>query len=237
MKDRKFRTGSSALALVIALGAPAVAGAENLDFNYVEVNYVDVDVDYSESLVEGEDSISLETDSGSGFHVGGAWQAWDDLHLFGEYSQASQDMVLALLIDGEALAGAGDFDVVRYRVGVGYAVELSDAMRGYGRVSLDGIEFKDFKIDGASLGDLDVDDDGFGAELGVLWAAIPGLHVQAQARYTSVGEINDGDGSSFDSDLLFGLAARWHFSQRMAVQVGYEVGAIDTWNVGARLTF
>jgi len=218
-----------------ALGMPAAAGAQDLDFNYIEANYVNVDVDYSESLVEGEDTISLATDSGSGFHVGGAWQVWENLHLFGEYSQASQDMALAALIDGEEFAGKGDFDVVRYRIGVGYAFELSNTMRAYGRVSFDSIEFKDFEVDGENFGDLD--DDGFGAEAGLLWAATPAVHLQAQVRYTSVGEIDDENGSGFDADVLFGVAARWHLSETIALQAGYETGEIDTWNVGVRFAF
>jgi hypothetical protein len=218
-----------------ALGIPAAAGAQDLDFNYVELNYVNVDVDYSESLTEDGDTFSLETDSGSGFHVGGAWQVWEDLHLFGEYSRSSQDVAVAAVIDGEELAGEGDFDVVRYRLGIGYAFELTDAMRAYGRVSFDSIEFSDFEVDGENLGDLD--DDGFGAELGLLWAATPKVHLQAQARYTSVGEINEGNGSGFDADLLFGVAARWHYSERMAVQAGYEAGEISTWNAGVRFAF
>lgn len=235
MKNCTTRKGSSALALVAALGIPAAAGAQALDFNYVELNYVNVDVDYSESLTEGEDTISLETDSGSGFHFGGAWQVWDALHLFGEYSRSSQDVALAADIDGEAFAGKGDFDVVRYRIGVGYAFELSRAMRAFGRVSFDSIEFKDFEVDGESLGDLD--DDGFGAELGLLWAATPKVHLQAQARYTSVGEINDGDSGGFDADVLVGVTGRWFLTPQFALQAGYETGQIDTWNVGARLTF
>jgi hypothetical protein len=235
MNNCTTRKGSSALALMAALGIPAAAGAQDLDFNYVELNYVNVDVDYSESLTEGGDSISLATDSGSGFHFGGAWQVWDDLHLFGEYSRSSQDVALAAVIGGEEFAGAGDFDVVRYRIGVGYALELTDAMRAYGRVSFDSIEFADFEVGGESVGDLD--DDGLGAELGVLWAATPTVHMQAQARYTSVGEISDGDGSGFDADLLFGIAARWHYSERIAVQAGYEAGEISTWNAGVRFAF
>ncbi|MFU8822023.1 MAG: hypothetical protein ACNA8G_10765 [Gammaproteobacteria bacterium] len=38
-----------------------------------------------------------------------------------------------------------------------------------------------------SLGDLD--DDSFGAALGLLWAAAPSVHLQAQARYEA-GEIS-----------------------------------------------
>lgn len=235
MKICTTRTCSSALALMAALGVPAAAGAQDLDFNYIELNYVNVDVDYSESLAEGPDSISLETDSGSGFHLGGAWQAWEDLHVFGEYSQSSQDLEVAAVLDGEEFSGKGDFDVIRYRVGVGYAFELTDAMQAYGRVSYDSIEFQDFELEGESLGDLD--DDGFGAELGMLWAATPAVHLQAQARYTSVGELDDGSGSGFDADLLFGVAGRWHYSERIAVQAGYEAGEISTWNAGVRFAF
>jgi hypothetical protein len=162
-----------ALAVAAALAVPLAASAQGLGFNYLEANYVNVDLDLSESFTDEEGTFSLETDNGDGFHIGGAWEVWENLHLFGEYSQASQDLVLTLTIGGETESVKDDFDVIRYRVGLGYAYPVSDEMSLYGRVSYDYLEF-DFDVDS-------VDDSGVGAEVGLVWAAMPQFHLQPYA--------------------------------------------------------
>lgn len=235
MKTHDIRQYSSALALMATLAVSSAAAAKELDFNYIEGNYVDIDVDYSQSFAEGGDSISLKTDSGSGFQVGAAWEVWENWHVFADYAGASQDIALDAVLDGEAFSGSGDFDVIRYRIGVGYGFDMSDSMVAYARVSFDSIEFQDFEVDGEDLGD--IDDDGFGVELGMLWAVTPQLHLQGQLRYTSVGELDDEEGSSFDGDMLYGISGRWHLSDTFALQAGYEAGEISTWHAGVRFAF
>lgn len=235
MKNHSNHSVSGILAIGAALVLPAAASAADPGFSFVELNYVNVDADYSEAYSEGGDSLSLKTDAGAGLQVGGAFEFGDHWHVYGEYSQADQDVDFSAVIDGESMTASGGFDVVRYRLGVGYAFEMSDVMQAYGRATLDGIEIKDFKLDGEDLGDSD--DDGFGAELGMLWAPMPALHLQAQVRYTSVGKLDEESEDGFDSDVLFGVSGRWHFTEKLAVQAGYEAGDISTWQAGIRLAF
>jgi hypothetical protein len=226
------RKTTVALAVAMALGLPMAAGAQSLNFNYIEANYVNVDLDLSESFTDEDGAFSLKTDSGGGFHIGGAWEVWETVHLFGEYSQADQDLKGEVTFNGETVPFKESFDVIRYRLGIGYAIPFANEMSVYGRVSYDYLEF-DF--DGGS-----VDDDGVGAELGLLWAATPEFHVQPYLRYTSVGEVDSGDedlSDSFDSDVLFGVGARYFFTPNFALQAGYEYGEIKTWNIGARFAF
>jgi opacity protein-like surface antigen len=230
--DHMFnRKTTLALAVAMALGLPVAASAQGLNFNYLEANYVNVDVDISESFTDEDGTFSLSTDSDYGFHVGGAWEVWENLHLFGEYSKASQDLELTGTIDGVTGSFKDDFDVIRYRFGLGYAYPVSGEMSLYGRVSYDYLEF-DFDVDS-------VDDDGFGAEVGLLWAAMPQFHVQPYVRYTSVGEVDTSEDSSdsFDSDVLVGVGARYFFTENFALQGAYEYGEIRTWSVGVRFAF
>lgn len=222
------RNRTVALAVAMALGLPLAASAQELDFNYLEANYVNVDADFSDSFTDEDGTFSLETDSDDGFQIGGAWEVWETLHLFGEYSTASQDVKVS---DGTGSA-TGDFDVIRWRLGVGYAMPTSDVMSVYGRVSYDYIEFDDF---GAGLGS--TDDSGVGAELGLLWAVMPQLHLQPYVRYTAVGEVDPEKSDTFDSDVLVGGQARWFFTENFALQAGYEYGEIATWNIGGRFAF
>jgi hypothetical protein len=224
-----------ALAVVVALGAPAAAGAQDFSFTYLEGGYIAGfvnDVEDSGTITDNGSTFELETDSGGGGFIGGAWQFWGNMHLFGEYSLTSQDLEVSDGID----TVEGDFDVVRWRIGVGYAYPFSPTMGFYGRLSFDNAEFKDVKVAGFNL-DVDADDDGIGAEVGMIWAATPVIHLQGHVRYTSVGEVAGEGSDPFDSDILVGLNGRWYFRPDIALITGYELGKITTWNVGVRFAF
>jgi len=223
-----------ALAVVAALGAPTAAGAQDLGFTYLEGGFIAGfvnDVEESGAFTDNG-TIELETDAGGGGFIGGALQFWDNMHLFGEYSSASQDLEISDGIDTDE----GDFDVVRWRIGVGYAYPFSSTASFYGRLSFDSAEFKDVRVAGFDL-DADADDDGIGGEVGMIWAAKPVLHLQGHVRYTSVGEVVTEGSDTFDSDTLVGLNARWYIRPNIALITGYEFGKITTWNLGVRFTF
>ena len=224
-----------ALAVAVALGAPAATGAQDLGFTYLEgglvAGFVN-DVEESGLITDNGSTFELETDAGGGGFIGGAWQFWENLHLFGEYSQASQDLEVSDGID----TVEGDFDVVRWRVGVGYAYPFSPTMAFYGRLSFDNAELKDVQVAGFNL-DVDVDEGGIGGEVGMIWAATPVIHVQGHVRYTSVGAVTTDGSATFDSDTLVGLNGRWYFRPDIALVTGYEYGGITTWNVGVRFGF
>jgi len=66
-----------ALAVAVALGTQAAAGAQDFSFTYLE-----------------------------GGFIGGAWQFGENMHLFGDYSATSQDLEVSDGIGGE-VAGEG----------------------------------------------------------------------------------------------------------------------------------
>ena len=223
-----------ALAVVVALGAPMAAGAQDLKFTYLEGGYIAGfvnDVEESGAFTDNG-TFELETDSGGGGFIGGAWQFWQNMHLFGEYSSTGQELEISDGIDAEQ----GEFDVVRWRIGVGYAYPFSPSASFYGRLSFDNVEFKDIRVAGFDL-DADVNDDGIGGEVGMIWSATQALHLQGHVRYTSVGEVVTEGSDTFDSDTLIGLNGRWHFRPNIAFITGYEFGKITTWNLGVRFTF
>ena len=114
------------------------------------------------------------------------------MHLFGEYASLGQEL--------EILSGTdtvtGEYDVVRWRIGVGYQSPVSETLAYYGRLSLDQLEFKDARADGFNL-DVDTDDSGIGAEIGAIWAATQTFHLQGHARYTAVGGIASSGSDPF----------------------------------------
>jgi hypothetical protein len=223
MNTRKV---SLAIAIAAALALPVAAQARS-DFNYIEVNYIDVDADFSDTVEVDEGVFSAKTSADSGFQVAGSWELWEGIHLFGEYSSAGQD--LTFTANGDRLRG--DFDIIRWRLGAGYAMPVSPDFTVYGRVSYDYAE-----IDSVTIGGLDLggdDDSGIGAELGALWKVAPEFQLQGWVRYSDVGDILE----DFDSDVLFGFGGRWFVTEQVALQAGYEHGEISTWNVGVRFAF
>jgi hypothetical protein len=224
-----------ALAAAVALGAPAAARAQDLGFSYLEGGFVGGfvnDVEESGTITDDGGTLELETDSNSGGFIGGAWQFSENLHLFGEYALAGQDLEVSDGID----TVEGEFDLVRWRVGVGYSYPFSPKVALYGRVSFDNVELKDVQVTGFDL-DIDADDDGVGGEVGMLWAATPAIHLQGHVRYTSVGAVTTDGSGTFDSDTLVGLNGRWYFRPNFALVTGYEFGGITTWNLGVRFAF
>lgn len=224
-----------ALAVALALGVPAAAGAQDLGFTYLEGGFIAGfvnNVEESGTITGNGSTFELETDAGGGGFIGGAWQFGENMHLFGEYSSASQDLEVSDGID----TVEGDFDVVRWRIGVGYAYPVSPTTGFYGRLSFDNVELKDVKVAGFDL-DADADEDGIGGEVGMIWAATPAIHLQGHVRYTSVGEVVAEGSDTFDSAILVGLNGRWYFRPDIALVSGYEYGKITTWNVGVRFSF
>jgi len=138
------------------------------------------------TITDNGSTLELETDSGGGF-IGGAWQFWENLHLFGEYSSASQDLEVSDGVD----TVEGDFDVVRWRIGVGYAYPFSPTTAFYGRVSFDNAELKDVQVPGFNL-DTDIDEDGIGR-----WYFRPGIALVTGYEYGQITTWNVGVRFSF----------------------------------------
>jgi hypothetical protein len=224
-----------ALAAALALGAPTAVAAQDLDFNYLEGGFIGGfvnDVEDSGTITGDGGPLELESDAGGGGFIGGAWQFGENVHLFGEYSSASQDLEAS---DGNASV-EGEFDVVRWRIGVGYAYPVSARTGFYGRLSFDNVEFKDLSVAGFDL-DADVDENGIGGEVGMIWAATPAIQLQGHLRYTAVGGVASGGSDAFESDVLVGVNGRWYFRPDFALVTGYEFGKITTFNLGVRYSF
>jgi hypothetical protein len=224
--------------LIPALAALGTAGAAPAapavgDFGYIELNYLDVDVDLDERVGSGDSSIGVSTDDGTGIGFGAAWRFRDVWHLYFDYGATDQTLTTAGTIDGEPFRLQGDFDVTRIRVGLGYARLVRDDLRLYVRAGLDAIDFDEVSSgpDDAS----DTDDAGPGGELGARWAFAGPVELQGHVRYTTVGEVDVTGVDEFDDDLLFGLALRWRLTRHFSVQAGAETGEILTWYVGGRV--
>jgi hypothetical protein len=233
MTANRTTDASAALLLTCALLLSGIAYADKLSFNYVEANYQVVDVDIDETVTDGSDSLTLQSDDDDGFDVAGAWEFYEHFHVFAAYSKASNDFEGSAIIGGVTASASGDFDVVRARGGIGYGWPLNEQWTMYSRLTWDYIE-----LDDISVGDLDADsqdDDGVGFEAGLRWLPLSSLELQAYGRYSDVGKLDADNG--FDDDILGGIQGRWYFTERFAIQAGYEYGDISSYGGGLRFAF
>lgn len=212
----------------------AMAQAGDIGFTYAEGGIIGGFVNDIETsgAVTGSGPLDIESDADGGGFIGGAWQFSNQMHLFGEYASLGQE----LEIRNDINTATGDYDVVRWRIGVGYQYNVSETLTYYGRLSLDHLALKDASVAAFNL-DIDADDSGIGSEIGVIWAATPTFYLQGHARYTSVGGVASSGSDPFETDVLFGVNGRWNFLPNMALVTGYEFGKITTFNVGVRFAF
>ena len=117
----------------------ASAGAE-INWNYFDIDFVNVDVDFSETIVDDELEAGVSTDNDYGYRFGVAWQFYENLHVFGDYSSVENDVTITPIGDMEFEPIDGKFDVTRWRVGIGYGLPVNPDLNVYGRMSYDFID-------------------------------------------------------------------------------------------------
>ena len=223
-----------ALTIFTILSNNPMAQAEDIGFTHIEGGIIGGFVNDIETsgAVMGSAPLDVESDADGGGFIGGAWQFSNQIHLFGEYASLGQELEIRTDIN----TASGEYDVVRWRIGVGYQYNVSETMAYYGRLSLDQLELKDASVEGFNL-DIDTDDSGIGSEIGIIWAATPTFHLQGHARYTAVGGVASSGSDPFETDFLIGVNGRWNLLPNMALVSGYEFGKITTFNVGVRFAF
>jgi hypothetical protein len=133
------------LTAAVLAGASFTASAGDLSYTWLEGGYVRSDRD--------------ALGSGNGFGVRGSGAITDSLHFYGAYERSDQDEV----------------DLVNWRAGLGYNLEVNDRVDLIGRVSYEGADY-DFLGDG----------NGFGVEVGVRAALNPAFEASAGVRYANL---------------------------------------------------
>jgi len=226
---------SAGLTLGLGLLIAGSAAAE-ISYSYIEADYINVDTNIAARITDTDVDARVSTSDDSGFQVGGAWEFYRNVHVFGQYSKAKNDFGISGTLFGAPLSVSGDFDVIRWRAGLGYAYPISEVLSAYGQLSYDYIELDNIDLSGSNS-DLSGDDSGVGLQGGLRFAPFEPSELFAYVRYSSVGDVEIDSSSEFSDDILYGFGGRYFVTDRIGVQIGYEVGQIDTLNVGARFAF
>lgn len=233
--------GMTAIAL---LTCAASLQAADIDFNYVDVNVGIFDLDFDQTVSSGGDTISLQTDDDVSFYASGAWQPFEGsvgwftrVHVFAAAGISENDLEGSITSGTVTTSGSGSLDIIQARVGVGYSQPLFDDFNLYGRVTWDYFEFKDADIGIIDFDD--VDESGVGGEAGARWLIRERFELQGYVRYSDNGKIEEltFDNIELDDDIIGGVAGRWYFTDRFALQVNGEFGESTTYGAGLRFAF
>lgn len=220
----QIATSTMLAAGLLALPLSGMA-AEGLSYGYLEIDYVNLDVDEP-----GDDVFDRDFDNGGGWGIQASVPLTDTFFIFGGYSDTEADFSF---FDNAGVLVPGDTDVKRFDIGVGFALPINDMSDLVLRGAYSDIDYDDFDFGAGpsvGLGDLD-DDPSDGFFVDVAWRAqfTNVLEGSIGARYT---EIENLDGLSLIGNLMY------EFSPNLGINLSVDAGDdLMTWGLGARYSF
>lgn len=220
------------LAGLLIFPLAAAAQREDLNYTWLEVMYMYLDIDELGS----NDSIS-DWDDGDGVAISGSYgfsnspfdfiETW---FIFANYSETENDVDF---VDDFGIRRPADSDIIRFDVGVGAAMPLNDMSHIVARIAYSDIDIDDFSFgatDTTSISDLRKDDsDGFFIDAAWRGQVTPAIELTGGLRYT---DIEKTDQVSFIGNALFEINQSWGIT--VATEIGDELTTIGA---GVRYTW
>lgn len=220
------QAGKVALLAAGLAGMPAAMAAEGLSYAFVELDYINQDVDQAnESGIFRDDF-----DNGGGYGLKASLPIAERFYVFGNYFNTESDFSF---VNNENVVIPGDTDVKRLEVGAGFilpASPTSDVLLSAGYTDID---YGSFNLGaGSSIRPADLDDDpSDGFLLDVSWRAQLTDRVEGRigGRYTEIEEVN---GLSLVGNVMY------EFTPNVGVNLSVDAGEeLLTWGLGARYSF
>lgn len=204
----------------------SVNAAEGLSYTYLELDYINLDIDE----VGDSGSVIDDLDNGSGWGARGSFALSPSWFAFAEYSVTESD---ASFVDDLNQFFSSDTDIHRLDLGVGYHNSMNantDLVLRAAYTDIDTDEF-DFGATGnTSINDLQDDSsDGFFVDAGVRSQLMDRLEGSVGVRYT---DLENFDNLSVIGNLMY------EFSPSMGLNFGIEAGSdISHYLLGLRFSF
>ena len=226
-----------AVAAVLALSClPGAASAQELRYSWLDMSYVNQDVDRSGTLPSPgipDQIVEVNATDGRGVRFRGSLGSWKGFYITVDY--ASSDIDLAGSVNNPALPEPDvfedEFDYTAIRGGLGFKYEILENTDIYAELTYDSLDF-DF---GSFAGEnFDMDRQEVGATLGIRRLFGDHLTVQAYGRQTGVGDADLTTGE-FDSDTLFGVGIAMEFVRGFSLVADTEIGEFTNISVGFRI--
>lgn len=205
----------------------AADNPNGLSYGYVEVDYLNLDIDQP-----GEGNVfEGDWDNGDGFGVSASFPLGERFFIFGDYSSTDSDFNF---IDNTNRFIPANVDVKRVNLGAGAAFPMSDRSDLVVSGAYSDIDFGSFGFgatpDNNSIDDLNEDpSDGFIADVRIRSQWTQAMEGSIGARYT---DLEATDGLSLVGNVLFELSPTWGIN--LQVDAGDE---LITYGAGVRMTF
>jgi opacity protein-like surface antigen len=222
-------------AVLAACTAPFSAfAANNISYNYIEAEYVVLDVDMYEDD-DAFDNIIEDADDGDGFRIGGSYAFTNNLFIFGNYSQTKADFTF---IGDTNLRVPADTDIKTLQVGLGYFTPINANLDFVVRAAYMDVDYDEFSLGQTDqdIGDDSVRDawddlnedtsDGYFVDAGVRAQVIDWLELGGGVRYT---DLDSGDDVSVFGNALFEI------NQNFGINLTASVGDnLSSYSLGFR---
>lgn len=220
-------------AVLLAVLASGTAGAQELRYSWLDLSFMGQDVDrqgLQQTPVPGQTTEVNATD-GDGVRFRGSFGTWYDFYVFGEYRSTDIDVEALVRNDQGEFPAADEFDLTTIFGGIGWRYPIHFATDIFVELSYDSIDY-DF---GSFAGeDFDIDDQDFGATLGIRHMMNDDIQLYAYGRYSNHADI-DLDTLTFDTGQFYGAGIVWEIVRGLAIVGDFESGEITSWAVGFRL--
>ena len=219
-----FSTALTALA--VAASGSAMAQQDRLSYSYLELNYINLDID---EVGEGGDFLD-DLENGNGWGISGSLEIGESWFVFADYSDTESDTGF---VNDQGLFFSSDTDIKRLNLGAGFHMPMNDNADFVLRAAYTDFDRDRFNFgatDDARVGDLrDDSSDGYFADASIRAQLLDALEGSLGVRYTDVEET---DNIGLIGSLL------WEFTPGWGIALGVEAGdEIRTWNVGMRFSF
>lgn len=216
-----------AATLLTPVAAMAADGSSPLSYSWLELDYVNLDIDG----VGGGNNIVDDFDNGGGFGVKGSLALGTNWFIFANYSDTEADVNF---INDQKQFVPAETDIKKVDLGFGFHSPLSDMTdlvfsAAYSDVDRDKFSFGASSKDD-SLDDLNDDSsDGYFADIAIRSQLTRSIEGSIGARYT---DFNKVDGVSIIGNLLFEITPSF------GINIGVDAGdELSVWNAGVRFNF
>lgn len=226
----------AAVGWLAALLAAFSYGAHASELSYTFIDFLaintSVDATGAQTPVPGQ-TVQVDAGGGNGIAVAGG------LDLPGRFYAAGRFTTSVVDVDGvvtSPLAVAevsGEFDLLTSTLALGYVYELGPALDLVAELSYDATEY-DF---GSFAGEeLDLDDSGLGARVGVRWNPAPAFELFTSVKHSPVAEPML-DQRTLESETRLQLGARWYLFEDLGIGLEYESGSASAVTLSMRFSF
>ena len=227
----KFLYPSKRLALATAacllpLTGMAAENSDNLNYRYVEVDYINFDIDQPH-----EDSLFRDDfDNGGGYGISLSVPVSEAVFVYASYSDTESDFNF---VDNTGAWVPGSTDLLRLDVGLGLILPMSDVADVVLSGGYADIDYDDFRLgatSSAALNDLTDDpSDGYVVEAKLRSQLSRSVEGSIGARYTDIG---NADGFSLVANLMYEFTPNWGLN--LSIDAGDE---LVTYGAGIRYSF